>query len=155
MFCWNGAKYQVLMLRFSRLLHESIDIVLVCCSFNSMWEHTCEGQRTDRLWGQFSPSTMWAWGINLRQQVWQVAALPREAAYLPLVWLWLQSNNVCWNTLEGVPSLPVYGIIPGTLVFFKSHGNFIHSDVWPWDFFFLLIFCLFINRSTSLTVTDI
>ena len=39
-----------------------------------------------------------------------------------------------WNTVESVPSLLVYGIILGTLVFFKSLVEFIYEYVKPWSF---------------------
>jgi hypothetical protein len=39
-----------------------------------------------------------------------------------------------WNTMESVPSLLFYGIILGTLVFFKSLVEFIYEYVKPWSF---------------------
>ena len=37
-----------------------------------------------------------------------------------------------WDTLGSVSSLPFYGIILGTLVFFKHLGVFIQEYLWSW-----------------------
>lgn len=143
MCCWTNVKYiKVCYIYYMKVLAR----YFVYCGFICTCVSAHMWRSEDKLWGQFSPSTMWVQGIKLRSSDLVVSSSTHRSSPSSLCLVLITGkHSLCGMHWEVFFPFYFMEFFWGTLVFFKNLVEFIHKYVCPWtfvDYFCLLIFQL-------------